>query len=59
MIEPKHPKITIEVKCRLLPVARSSFNYEPQDESTINFALMLLIDKQFWEKKRYGVLQMT
>jgi hypothetical protein len=31
----------------LLSIARSSFYYEPQGESEMNLALMLLIDKQF------------
>ena len=59
MIEPKHPKLSIGMQCLLLSIARSSFYYEPQGESEINLALMLLIDKQFLETPFYGVQQMT
>jgi putative transposase len=59
MIEPKHPKLTIGAQCQLLSIARSSFYYEPQGESEMNLALMLLIDKQFLETPFYGVQQMT
>ncbi len=59
MIEPRHPKLSIGAQCRLLPIARSPFHYEPQGERQMNLALMLLIDKQFLETPFYGVQQMT
>lgn len=59
MIEPDHPALTIGMQCRLLSISRSSFYYEPQGETELNLALMLLIDKQFLETPFYGVQQMT
>jgi putative transposase len=59
MIEPDHPKLSIGAQCRLLSLSRSSFYYEPQGETELNLALMLLIDKQFLETPFYGVQQMT
>jgi putative transposase len=59
MIEPDHPALPIGMQCRLLSISRSSFYYEPQGESEMNLALMLLIDKQFLETPFYGVQQMT
>ena len=59
MIEPDHPALPIGMQCRLLSISRSSFYYEPQGESELNLALMLLIDKQFLETPFYGVQQMT
>ena len=59
MIEADHPALSISMQCRLLSISRSSFYYEPQGESEMNLALMLLIDKQFLETPFYGVQQMT
>ncbi|MDI9849561.1 IS3 family transposase [Rhodoblastus sp. 17X3] len=59
MIEPDHPALSIGIQCRLLSISRSSFYYEPQGETELNLALMLLIDKQFLETPFYGVQQMT
>jgi putative transposase len=59
MIEPDHPALPIGMQCRLLSISRSSFYYEPQGESELNLALMLLIDKQFLETPFYGVQQMA
>ena len=59
MIEPDHPKLSIGAQCRLLSLSRSSFFYEPQGETELNLALMLLIDSQFLETPFYGVQQMT
>ena len=59
MIEADHPALSIGMQCRLLSISRSSFYYEPQGESELNLALMLLIDKQFLETPFYGVQQMA
>jgi len=42
MIERNHPTLSIRAQCHLLSISRSSFYYEPQGESEMNFALMLL-----------------
>ena len=47
MIERNHPSLSVGMQCRLLSLPRSSFYYEPQGETEMNLALMLLIDKQF------------
>ncbi len=59
MIERNHPVLSVGAQCRLLSISRSSFYYEPQGETELNLALMLLIDKQFLETPFYGVQQMT
>ncbi|MBO9423047.1 IS3 family transposase [Labrenzia sp. R4_2] len=59
MIERNHATLSIRAQCRLLSISRSSFYYEPQGETGMNPALMLLIDRQFLETPFYGVRQMT
>jgi putative transposase len=59
MIERNHPSLSVGMQCRLLSLPRSSFYYEPQGETEMNLALMLLIDKQFLDTPFYGVQQMT
>ena len=59
MIERNHPVLSVGAQCRLLSISRSSFYYEPQGETEMNLALMVLIDKQFLETPFYGVQQMT
>src|SRR3954466_4997638 len=59
MVERNHPWLSVGMQCRLLSLPRSSFYYEPQGESEMNLALMLLVDKQFLETPFYGVQQMT
>lgn len=59
MIERDHPVLSMNAQCRLLSISLSSFYYEPQGETEMNLALMLLIDKQFLETPFYGVQQMT
>ena len=59
MIERNHPTLSIGAQCRLLSISRSPFYYEPQGETEMNLALMLLIDRQFLETPFYGVRQMT
>ena len=59
MIERDHPVLSVGAQCRLLSISRSSFYHEPQGETEMNLALMLLIDKQFLETPFYGVRQMT
>ena len=59
MIERNHPKLSVGAQCRLLSISRSSLYYEPQDETSTNLDLMLLIEKQFLETSFYGVQQMS
>jgi putative transposase len=55
MIERVHQTLSIRSQCRLLSISRSSFYYEPQDETEMNLDLMRLIDKQFLEMPFYSV----
>jgi putative transposase len=50
VIEPEHPKLSIEKQCELLSITRSSYYYEAKCESGLNLALMRLIVDQFIEK---------
>lgn len=59
MIELHHPSLSVGAQCRLLSISRSSFYYEPQGETEMSLALMLLIDRQFRDTAFYGVRQMT
>ena len=59
MIDRSHPALSVGAQCRLLSISRSSFYYAPQGETSVNLALMQLIDRQFLETPFYGVQQMT
>ena len=59
MVEPDLPGLSVGKHCALLSISRSSFYYEPKDESEMNLNLMRMIDKQFLETPFYGVRQMT
>jgi len=47
MIEPTNPNIPIYRQCKLLELSRSSYYYEPAQESEYNLELMKLIDEQY------------
>jgi putative transposase len=49
LIEPSHPDISIRRQCELVGLARSSWYYEPAQESELNLELMRLIDEQYLE----------
>jgi len=59
MIEPDHPDLSIGQQCKLLSIARSSFNYTPTGETEQNLGLMRRIDEQFLEtpfmKPAFGI----
>lgn len=59
MIEPAHPSISVNRQCELIGLSRSSFYYEPRQESEENLSLMRLIDEQYTRTPFYGVLKMT
>ena len=46
-------------QCELVSISRSSFYYQPVDETAENLALMRLIDAQFLETPWYGSRQMA
>ena len=47
MIEPKHPRLSIQRQCALVSISRSAFYYQPAGETPLNLALMRLIDEAF------------
>jgi len=58
-IEPEHPQISLSRQCELLGLARSSWYYQPAQESPQNERLMRLIDEQFTQTPFYGIRRMT
>lgn len=46
-------------QCELLGLGRSSYYYEPAQESSENLHLMRLLDEQYTKTPYYGVLRMT
>jgi putative transposase len=59
LIEPAHPQISIARQCDLLKMARSSYDYEPVQESEENVQLMRLLDEQYTSIPFYGTRKMT
>ena len=49
LIEPEHGQLSIVRQCELVSISRSSFYYQPTDETAETLALMRLIDAQFLE----------
>jgi putative transposase len=47
MIDNSHPELTICRQCDLLGLSRSSFYYQPAQETPENLALMRLIDEEY------------
>ena len=47
MIEPEHPRLSIQRQCALVSISRSAFYYQPAGETPLNLALMRLIDEVF------------
>jgi putative transposase len=59
MIEGDHPELTINRQCDLLGLCRSSYYYEPAEESPENLDLMKRIDQQYTAHPEYGSRRMT
>jgi putative transposase len=59
MIEPDHPGLSLVQQCELVGVARSSYYYEPGNESQENLKLMRVIDEQYTGTPFYGSRRMT
>ena len=43
MVEPDHPRLTVQQQCELLGLARSSLYYQPVGETSYNLELMRTI----------------
>ena len=59
MIDPQHPRLSIQRQCRLVSISRSAFYYQPAGETSLNLELMRLLDAQFLETPWYGSRQMA
>lgn len=59
LIEPGHSALSIRRQCELLGVPRSSFYFEPAEESPENLALMRIIDEQYLKRPTHGCRMMT
>jgi putative transposase len=59
LIEPDHPVLSLRRQCELLGLNRSSWYYEPAQESPENLHLMRLIDEQYTRTPFYGWPRMT
>jgi putative transposase len=59
LIEPAHQELSIVRQCALLDVPRSSWYYQPREESAENLALMRLLDEQYTRTPFYGIRRMT
>ena len=59
LIEPEHPAVTIVEQCALLGLARSSYYYQPREETEEILHLMRLLDEQYTKTPYYGILKMT
>jgi putative transposase len=58
LVEVAHPRLSISRQCDLLGLARSSFYYEPAQESEENLALMNLIDQEYTRHPFFGSRKM-
>lgn len=59
MIKPNHPELSIRRRCDLIGLNRSTFYWQPASESTLNLALMGLIDAEYTRAPFYGYCKMT
>ena len=59
MIETGHPELSIRRQCELVGLNRSSYYYQPANETDFNLELMLLIDEQYMKTPYYGYPKMT
>ena len=59
MIDPGHAQLSVRRQCELLGLPRSSWYYEPAQESAENLALMRRIDEQYLRTPFYGSRRMA
>jgi putative transposase len=59
LINPQDENFSIAVQCDLLGLARSSYYYEPAEDSQLNLTLMRLIDEEYTRHPFYGSRRMT
>jgi putative transposase len=59
LVEAAHPQLSVLRQCELLGLSRSTFYYQPAQESEEDLALMRLIDQQYTRYPFYGSRRMT
>jgi putative transposase len=59
LIDVGHPRLSVRRQCELLGLSRSSWYYEPAEETTENLRLMRRIDEQYTACPFYGSRRMT
>ncbi|MCB8943499.1 MAG: IS3 family transposase [Ardenticatenaceae bacterium] len=59
MIETNNPTLSIRRQCDLIGLNRSTFYWQPANESPLNLALMHLIDQEYTRAPFYGYRKMT
>jgi putative transposase len=59
MIETHHPALSIRCQCELIGLNRSTYYWQPADESPLNLELMRLIDQEYTRAPFYGYRKMT
>ena len=59
MIELNHPELSQRRQCELVGLSRSSYYYQPAQESALNLELMRLLDEKYMEMPYYGWPRMT
>ena len=57
MVEPEHPRLSIVRQCELVSISRSGFYHRPAGETSLNLALMRLVDAQFLQTPWCGSRQ--
>jgi putative transposase len=59
LIESAHPELSVRRQCELLGLNRTTYYYQPAQETKLNLTLMALIDKEYTDHPFYGRRQMT
>jgi putative transposase len=59
LIEPAHEELSIGEQCALLELPRSSYYYQPAQESAENLHYMRLMDTQYLQTPFYGSRRLT
>ena len=59
LIDPNSKHLSVVKQCKLLSIHRSRYYYEPMAATAENLAIMLWLDKQYFDTPFYGVLRLT
>ena len=58
-IDPEHPKLSIRRQCELLDLERSTYYYQPAEETPENLMLMRAIDEMYLRRPYFGSRRMA